>query len=402
METLGATGPDSCGPGLRALVAQLWPSPAVVSLSGAPSGYRAVATYAVVPSAARAQFLVPLASRRVAAASLLRYNALRPVKTRVVRGVLGGGLLLGAGVMLPRLTVSLPDGVAEDDALICGYLGAALGRPVVFGVGVRPVDPNSKPTLQLFSPAGESVGYAKVGWNAATRGLAASEAAAITALPELAAARVPSVLHHGTWRGLTVTVTAPLPARVRGHRDPDRPPPLDLSRALAEPLSYGTLEGSPFWKRLLEDVSGPPGDASDEEFRAALRGALDRVAALHGTAEREFGRWHGDWVPWNLGTHRGVPQVFDWEHSAPGVPFGLDLLHWRFQVALVLRGRPLASAALAVRESAAAELGDPSAADLYLLEMAARTWRLRRGGGGWNPALHPAFLDVLDGIGAPA
>lgn len=365
-----------------------------------PDGYRIAERYAVVPDLRRARFLVPLATRRAASASLLRYNALRPVRRRAVRGVLGLGFRAGLGAALPRLTVAVPRD-APPSALLSTHLAEALGRgPLVFGVGVRPLDPNSKPTLQLFSPGGTSIGYAKIGWNPATRELVANEAASITALPPLEAAHVPAVLHHGSWNERTVTVTEPLPARVRGHRDPDTPPPLDLLRAIAAPSAPAPLAASAYWKRLRDETAGvKPADADDRRFGEALRAALDRVERTGGGAGREFGRWHGDWVPWNVGTHRGRLQVWDWEHSADQVPFGLDLLHWRFQVALVLRGAPLSAAVAAVRESARYELGDPAAADLYLLEMSARTWRLRRGGGGWNPALHPALLGVLAEIG---
>jgi hypothetical protein len=86
--------PEHFGDTLRALVGQLWPAdgPAVVFASGpVPDGHRIAERYAVVPNLRNAAFLVPLASRRAAAASLLRYNALRPPRKRAVRGLLGLG-----------------------------------------------------------------------------------------------------------------------------------------------------------------------------------------------------------------------------------------------------------------------------------------------------------------------
>lgn len=35
-------------------------------------------------------------------------------------------------------------------------------------------------------------------------------------------------------------------------------------------------------------------------------------------------------------------------------------------------------------------------ADAYLVEMWLRTWRLADAGAGWNAALHPALLDVIE------
>ncbi|GAA3200679.1 hypothetical protein [Actinocorallia longicatena] len=395
----------TAGPTLRLLLDQLWPaeSGAVVIAGGGavPGGHRVVEEYAVVPRLRSAQFLVPLASRRAAAASLLRYNALRAPKTRAVRAVLGQGFRLGLGGLFDRIAVCVPSG---GSATLVEHLAGALGRgPLCFGVGVRPLDPNSKPTLQLFTLDGVPVGYAKIGWNDATRALVANEAESIGALPALPSAHVPGVLYHGAWNGRLITVTAPLPPAVRGHRALDVPPPRELTDTFSGPPVRSALAASDFWKRLRAETSDPPGgqpgDDGDRTVVEALRAALDRIEAAHGHREIGFGRWHGDWVPWNLGVHRGTVQIWDWEHSSAQAPLGLDLLHWRFQVALVSRGLPLADAVTAVRRSSAE---DSLLGDLYLLEMFVRTWRLRRGGGGWNPAIHPAQLAVLAEIGVEA
>ena len=118
-----------------------------------------------------------------------------------------------------------------------------------------------------------------------------------------------------------------------------------------------------------------------------------------------FGRWHGDWVPWNLAVSAAGLHAFDWEHSASEVPVGLDLAHWAFQVSLVLHGSDAAAAAAAA--DAACRDGWPRLdvppaqgrciATLYLVEMALRTWRLQRAGGGWNERLHPGLARVLAG-----
>ncbi|MGW4502786.1 hypothetical protein ACWENR_29790, partial [Micromonospora sp. NPDC004336] len=151
-----------------------------------PPGHRAAARYAVVPSVARARFLLPLGAPRATAAALLAYNALRPPKVRAVRAVLGGLARVGALDLapFPRLTVWLPDGLAADEVLLARRL---VGGPAVHAAcGVRPPDPNHKPTLQLFDPAGRPLGYAKIGWNGATRALVTTEAAALRELPGVA------------------------------------------------------------------------------------------------------------------------------------------------------------------------------------------------------------------------
>ncbi|MFG1887742.1 hypothetical protein ACGFIR_07715 [Micromonospora sp. NPDC049051] len=376
-----------------------------------PPGHRVVARYAVVPSLARARFLLPLGAPRATAASLLAYNALRPPKVRAVRAALG--TLARVGVVdlapFPRLTVSLPEGVAADEALLAGRLGAALGEPSVYAAcGVRPPDPNHKPTLQLFAPDGRALGYAKIGWNGATRALVTTEAAALRELPTVTGApehpAVPRLLAETAAEGQVVALVEPLPPAVRGV-PADDPPRLAALLAVARrgrpPASPRPLAGSAFLARLAAEAdraaAGTPDGARAVAAVAALR-------HRHGGTAVEFGHWHGDWVPWNLGVHPGGLVAWDWEHSGPDVPLGFDLAHDAFQRALVLRGEPAAAAARAVDaqlDGHGAGLGLGPAdrrlvADAYLMEMWLRTWRLADAGAGWNAALHPALLDVIE------
>ncbi|WP_433392758.1 hypothetical protein [Micromonospora sp. KLBMP9576] len=376
-----------------------------------PPGHRAVARYAVVPSLARARFLLPLGAPRATAAALLAYNALRPPKVRAVRAALG--VLARVGVVdlapFPRLTVSLPEGVGADEALLAGRLGAALGEAAVHAAcGVRPPDPNHKPTLQLFAPDGRPLGYAKIGWNPATRALVTAEAAALRDLPAVTGApehpAAPRLLAESTEAGRVVALVEPLPPAVRGVPVDDPPrlaAQLAVSRRGRPPAPPRPLAGSSFARRLAAEAARAAAGTPDGHRAVAAVAALtDR----HGGTAVEFGHWHGDWVPWNLGVHAGRLVAWDWEHSGPDVPVGFDLAHDAFQRALVLRGEPAAAAARAVdadleRHGAGLGLG-PAArelvADAYLLEMWLRTWRLADAGAGWNAALHPALLDVVE------
>jgi hypothetical protein len=201
-----------------------------------------------------------------------------------------------------------------------------------------------------------------------------------------------------------IALVEPLPPAVRGV-PADDPPRLAALLAVARrgrpPAPPRPLAGSAFLARLAAEAeraaAGPPDGARAVAAVAAL-------ARRHGDTTVEFGHWHGDWVPWNLGVHAGRLVAWDWEHSGPDVPLGFDLAHDAFQRALVLRGAPAAAAARAVDahlDRHGAGLGlDPAArrlvADSYLLEMWLRTWRLADAGAGWNAALHPALLDVVE------
>ncbi|MBQ1027085.1 hypothetical protein [Micromonospora sp. C95] len=372
-----------------------------------PAGHTVVARYAVVPSVARARFLLPLGRPRVAAAALLSYNALRPAKLRAARAVLGLAARAGAvdRAPFPVLTVALPVGLDPAEALLAERVGAELGTPVHAAIGVRPPDPNHKPTLQLFDGRGEPRGYAKIGWNEATRALVTAEAAALREVAGLAGTAghpgTTRLLTEFTWGGQAVAVVEPLPARIRGVSGDPPPDPaalLAVARRGRPPAPARPLAGSPFLARL----TGQARRAADTVGERASAAVAD-LTRRHGDVAVEFGHWHGDWVPWNLGRHEGALVAWDWEHSGPEVPVGFDLAHDAFQRSLVARGEPAAEAARQVdtwlgRHGDALGLdraGQRLVADAYLVEMWLRTWRLADAGAGWNPALHPALLDTI-------
>lgn len=420
----GPPDPRGREDGLGWVTRAVFPDPRVrltVGRGPRDATHRVVARYAVVPSVSRARFLLPLVSRRVTAASVLAYNALRPPRLRAARAVLGAlarvGLLRAAP--LPTLTVSVPSDVDPSEVLLTGHVASLIDRDVELhaALGVRPPDPNHKPTLQVFDGTGRPRGYAKIGWNDATRALVRAEAEALRELAlagqgeqggqdePSAAMTVPRLLAASEWQGLAIAVVEPLPPQIRAV-DPAEPPAVDAMLALARSTPAGRDAGggsagrqmmpfgdSPFAERLLRD-------AGASGFSGAVRVATalwerDRETVV------EFGGWHGDWVPWNLGRDRGRLVVWDWEHRGYGVPVGFDLVHQGFQSALTLAGRDAAGAVEAAEELFARyPLGLGSVqrrlvVDAYLVELWLRTWRLAEGGGGWNGALHPTLLEVL-------
>ncbi|TCB95314.1 hypothetical protein E0H26_20425 [Micromonospora zingiberis] len=384
---------------------------ALVVDAAVPAGHTVVARYAIVPSVDRARFLLPLGSSRATAGALLAYNALRPVKVRAVRAALGVAARAGmvARAPFPVLSVALPAALDPAEVLLAERLAADLGGGTAYAAcGVRPPDPNHKPTLQLFDRAGAPRGYAKIGWNDATRALVTAEAAALRELSAVAGAAghpgTPRLLAETSWAGQAVALVEPLPTGVRGM-PVDAPPELAALLAVARrgrpPATPRPLAGSPFLTRLTAQAQQA---AATDPAGARAVAAVTELARRHGDVTVEFGHWHGDWVPWNLGRHAGGLIAWDWEHSGPDVPVGFDLAHDAFQRSLVLRGEPAASAAEQVRQwldRYGDRLGlDPArrglVADAYLVEMWLRTWRLAAAGAGWNPALHPALLDVVE------
>jgi hypothetical protein len=368
----------------------------------------AAVRYVVVPSLDRARFLLPLASSRVTAASVLAYNALRPAKVRASRAAIG--LLARAGVLgLTRAPVLSVHG----GPLLWEHLAGLLGvGPLHAAIGIRPPDPHHKPTLQLFDDAGRPRGYAKIGWNDGTRAMVRAEAATLADLPlpggDVPAA--PRLILHTRWRDREIAIIEPMPRSVRRIRRPDVPriaAMLAVARRGGAPAPPQPFRESTFlatWRRRAVGASmpGPSGPAL-ATLVTSVDAAIDALVRRDGGLAVEFGDWHGDWVPWNMARHHRRLLVWDWENRAPDVPVGFDLAHQAFQTALSTHGRPAARCAEAVDEALRRHgpaLGlDPArcrfVGDAYLIELWLRTYELSHGGAGWNPKLHPALLDVL-------
>ncbi|GHE41017.1 hypothetical protein GCM10017673_49150 [Streptosporangium violaceochromogenes] len=198
----------------------------------------------------------------------------------------------GGKVMLP----SGPDTIET-------HLGEVLGTPVRVVLHVRPAGrANRKPVLEARAADGP-VAFVKIGDTDRARALVAHEARTLDLLAATPLKSVvpPVVLHHGSWRGLSVLALTPLPVR----RGPV--PPALLTEAIGE---------------------------------------ISRISE-HGFA------WHGDLSPWNIAHGAdGRLLVWDWERFATGVPLGFDAVHHFFQRAL-RRTTPITAARACVARSLA-------------------------------------------------
>jgi hypothetical protein len=299
------------------------PHPATPDAAGAPAT-RVVADLLAVRGAA-GRFLVPAAPRGTAARSLLSYNRLRPRKVRTVRAAMGWAMRAGAGGLLsePRQIVA-----PTDAAVLLDRLATVLDEPrVVFAATEKGGSGFVTPVLQLFSPDGRPIGFAKIGWDPVTTAMIRTEgeALALARGASLRSVSVPDVRWCGEWEGLALLVTAPMPARARRLR-PSELPPIAPLRDVAEldgPLTRRRVVDAPYW----DDATATAAIATDAG-RPDLARVLDTVAAEHGARELAFGRWHGDWVEWNLATAAHHLYAWDWAYSAPDVPFGFDLLQF--------------------------------------------------------------------------
>lgn len=408
-----ATTPTASPDAFEWLAGLLWRRPeqrglVVVRRDGkSEPGYRLVARYFLLSSRSGSQFLVPAGSPPTMRACLLAYNRLRPRRVRLVRSVTGRALSGPMRALLPRERVDVfvrPDLFPEvrRTILIEGLLGQVLAAPAVFAAGLHPDHQNRKPVLQIFDQGGSPLGYAKIGWNEYTRSLVETEARTLRTLAGTACpgVRVPSLIWQGTWGDLSLALTAPLPLSVHSLGRSDHSASLRRFAGClaADPHSRTDAIGqSTYWKRLHISLAAA----------AASRGTVVSAYLRHLDGIRDvtlrFGRWHGDWVPWNMGWAGEDLWVWDWEHSDPDAPLGFDIVHGEFQHAFVVQRRGVGAATQRAEALAAPQLAAigmslreiRALVDLYLAEIFARHERAVTGGAGGSSRFYPEILAVL-------
>ena len=324
-----------------------------VTLNGAPpAGSRTVEGYRVLTSAREPALLVPVA-RRPAVAALRAAAGTRSNATRRRRAAAAAVVAAGLGgvVFRDRLQVHAATGTTADR--LATVLGDVLGSPALLAVNVRPPTPSRKPVVQVIDEGVGILAYAKVGWSDGTDERLAAEGRALTALAASpGTVGAPAVRHLGSWRGHALVVTDPMPGRLRRWEDA-APPPVAATRDVVDRLGGGGIEAygiSPVRIRLRERWEDAARTGAEPRLADAvgdLLEALDRSAEVR----LEFGGWHGDWSPWNLGLDEGRVVAWDWEHSGGDVPAGLDLPHFAFQVAFIDERRPVAEAFTRARET---------------------------------------------------
>lgn len=402
-------------PDLQALVERVWTTAGVdhspvrvVSGEPLPPGFTVAEEYAVLPNAENARMLVPVGvPAAVGAAFSRRFSTLHGARERVYRAGLATGYRVGAVERLcrDRLVVGIDRRVPRRDWpqwLLLSHLQATLGvSGLVALIPVRRAMPNTKPAFRLFDGAGRPHGYAKLGWSPATRAIVRDEGLALSSVQgRLSTVQVPRPLAAGIWQGSDYVVAEPLPPDLR----PWRAHPLAGAHVLRDIAASGIttrapLSKSSYLRRTLSSLSASAHAAP--ELADALSTWLESLGR-HETP-LAFGRWHGDWVPWNVASSvDGGVVAWDWEYSHPDVPVGFDLLHWHYQRRLAARDGTIEAAvqALYAARHQLCALSVPAdmhstVASLYLVEMLTRSVRLAAAGAGWNPRVYPQVARLM-------
>jgi hypothetical protein len=327
----------------------------------------------VVAGRSGPRFLVPLDAPDALGPSCLAYLGLRDLRTRITRGAVGVALRAGGGRGIVRDVLVADTGAGSLLALLADLLVRPGDEPgVAVAVGLPRIDDVWKPTLQVFHPDGEPAAFVKVGLGPVGARLVEAEAAALAAWERAPDPRlvVPHLLAATRWRDLPLVVVAPLPLDAR--RLPPGPVSARPVRALDGEPQRRALGDAPWWtaRRAAEASGTPVGDL------------LASIEDRHRGDERAWARWHGDWVPWNLGRCRQGLIAWDWEYSEPEAPVGLDEVHGAYQRVRVGAGRPIRDGLEAARAEAERVASDPDdaawLADAHLAMLVTRSTELER------------------------
>jgi hypothetical protein len=331
------------------------------------------AALGVVAGRSGPRFLVPLDAPDALGPSCLAYLGLRDLRTRITRGAVGLALRAGGGRGVVRDVLLADTSAGSLLALLADLLVRPGDEPgVAVAVGLPRIDEVWKPTLQVFHPDGEPAAFVKVGLGPVGARLVDAEAVALEAWQHAPDPRlvVPRLLAATRWRGLPIVVVAPLPLDAR--RLPPGPVSARPVRALDEEPQRRALGDAPWW--TIRRAAEPTGTGIDE--------LLGHIEERHQGVERSWARWHGDWVPWNLGRCRQGLIAWDWEYSEPEAPVGLDEVHGAYQRVRVGARRSILDGLEAARAEAgrvAAAPGDAAwLADAHLAMLVTRSTELER------------------------
>jgi hypothetical protein len=339
MKTTGAS--NALGSDLEWLRSVLWPEPdvSVTVESEPPPGYRTVLAYGAVPSARRPRLLVPLAALGARRTAFWQFNNGMTQRARIVKasaGVLAG--LAPSSIVRDRIHVHVSKARTRQELgelLPELQLAEILGRDEVsVAVTFGSPRPNRKPVLLAMDRGGAPLAYMKVAWNALTADLVRNEGRALREWtdPPPSGFRVPRLIHEGRWRDRPVAVTRAFRHTLWRRGPLDERPGAEVVREVAERDGVGprALSEVGLWGEVRARLDAAPSGELDVE--AAELAA--RFEASAGDLEVSEGAWHGDWAPWNMSRSGTELVIWDWERARAGVPVGLDLVHFAFQLGL--------------------------------------------------------------------
>ncbi len=280
----------------------------------------------VLPSARSPRLLVPTG---IGGASVMLRRRSRSRRQTLAQELIAAAVRTGLISWLPVARLDIAASPSLEDLVREHVTGAE-----AIGVILGPPRANAKPVLQVFGSSGETLAFGKVGHDERAGSLVRAETQALMdpSLAALSLIDVPEVVFAGEWNGLQVLLLTPMGSAQARHTSASAASswtvPMVEMVELAESAEtrHESVAESSYWAGLRRRIQGLPRSPA-----APTRDLITSVETQFGAAVLGFGRWHGDWAPWNMGRLDGRLELWDWEQSASGVPLGFDLVHFVVQ-----------------------------------------------------------------------
>src|SRR5579862_3153027 len=278
--------------------------------------------FAVLPSRQDPRYLLPLGNSRATLAGFSVYTPYA-LGARLWKGFLSQLVRTGwSGWGMHPLYVGEPLGWK---ALVANVTGE---RNPAFALLLGTPGKYRKLTIQVMRPAGEMLGYIKLGLTKPAGERVRHEASVLENLSSLKP-HVPRVLYSGEWQDNYLLFQSPL----EGHSGLSELSKIHVE--FLERLAALRRVNKP-GLRIIEEAS-----ARWTELTWRCDWRWQRLGNATLTSARPYlenitvpcGISHGDFAPWNTRVADGRLSVFDWESCECEMPLGWDTFHFSVQVA---------------------------------------------------------------------
>jgi|GEM_PF-1821894 len=281
--------------------------------------------------------LIPTAGPFAAEAFANDHDAMsdrRRALGRAARSVVRTGALRFA----PQFRSDIGTVFGDPNRSVIAAATSGLGETVAgCAITLGPRRYNRKPVVQLMSHDATTFGFLKVGADAMTSAMVATEASAIEMLGQTIdpVLEVPRVLWRSEWQGRAVACFSPV------GRHATTFVPASPSRLIA--VANAVIEAG--GGRSDVEVGGcAPVTRLRIEANAAAKPQVAELVKLavdvYGDQVVSVGAWHGDFSAWNMISSETSTALIDWEFASREMPVGSDLLHHDVMGATHLQGEP--------------------------------------------------------------
>lgn len=202
-----------------------------------------------------------------------------------------------------------------------------------FAVSLGTPGPHRKPVVQVLTPEGKVLGYAKVGWNEATKELIENDARMNRKIRELNFPwlRVPGIIHFSKTACSTILVTSPLEGLHATRWNSELKE--KFTKAMAMIADHTRRDrlflDTPFWKEQNDRLLELSGYLAGYQLQTLVR-ALEILEDRLGKLQLPWVLRLGDATRWNvtIDEQNGELKLIDLEYAKENCLVGWDLFRF--------------------------------------------------------------------------